>query len=752
MLCVFQPLLLCWTSRVQLVIAASTRERSCCNLTWLAPVISHGVEVVVLKQCTPQDHDGTTTSADSIDSTGSKLSTIGMRVLVPRYTGTLGRSGCEHVHPYLWYLVHSFHELRPFTAFVPHDESRQLWLRPDALLARLERAVSEQQYSFSSLHAASAVPSALGSWGDLALPCALINNLSKPAGDDTVGSTCAVWTAVLGDAFTVSRAAVHRHPRSTYKDLLRLSSSFAFVEHALVFEPQPRSWLSRPLERVWSLLFGCAEPVAGRCALPSTAAGLRRLRRRCPRSAFTAAGSSGYLVTGEVEPASCRHVHAFAEPPAASANTPPPTPRLLQPSPPLREPLRTSTGNVGNARQPPADYDGAASSNLMPSQSCVATIGRCLQHGAPPPRRCSVECLFAPIPATASYCEVQHCFGPCLEQFVDRGRVAFWSQLMTNGSSFSDQIGKEWTMPDLTRMRTTVAKHGVPLWPPSVLLGVTSDLAVADAANFFYSKGVVVYKRPIQYLHLQMARLASGAKGLNASVVLMIGDKQTGVAGKLPWTYSTVAGPAAGESSQRAPLTPQHLDNNPKGYLPHRIAAYPRGLLNAGTWRALFQRNQTEMCRRQATWHRRSKLLLCSCFHRAPSRKAKLAILEGNGFECGDGQLCGPGFYELMLDYKFVFSPFGNGHNNHRDWEALMAGAVPLLDCDPNLSAMRAGLPVLEICDWGVVTPHFLEAAWRNITAWRRDDVYDLSRLYSPHWIGTILSGTNSDHAGAGSM
>jgi hypothetical protein len=48
-----------------------------------------------------------------------------------------------------------------------------------------------------------------------------------------------------------------------------------------------------------------------------------------------------------------------------------------------------------------------------------------------------------------------------------------------------------------------------------------------------------------------------------------------------------------------------------------------------------------------------------------------------------------------MLTSKFVFSPRGHGWQSHRDWEALLAGAVPLLDAREGYDeALWKGLPV----------------------------------------------------------
>ena len=76
--------------------------------------------------------------------------------------------------------------------------------------------------------------------------------------------------------------------------------------------------------------------------------------------------------------------------------------------------------------------------------------------------------------------------------------------------------------------------------------------------------------------------------------------------------------------------------------------------------------------------------------------------------------------HEHLLNATFVFSPWGSfvkkypwggnssagGHQNHREWEALLAGSIPLVDFDPLLSPLWAGLPVVEVRNWRDVTPN----------------------------------------------
>ena len=78
----------------------------------------------------------------------------------------------------------------------------------------------------------------------------------------------------------------------------------------------------------------------------------------------------------------------------------------------------------------------------------------------------------------------------------------------------------------------------------------------------------------------------------------------------------------------------------------------------------------------------------------------------------------------------------GGGHNNHRDWEALLAGAIPLVDHDPQLSGMWDDLPVVQVRNWSEVTPRYLRATWHTM----RDRQYNLAKVYFPYWLHASLS------------
>jgi hypothetical protein len=81
----------------------------------------------------------------------------------------------------------------------------------------------------------------------------------------------------------------------------------------------------------------------------------------------------------------------------------------------------------------------------------------------------------------------------------------------------------------------------------------------------------------------------------------------------------------------------------------------------------------------------------------------------------------------------FTLSPFGNGLDCHRTWEALLLGTVPIvtrsiLDC------LYEGLPVLIVDDWREVTAKRLADEFQSMAG----RLYDFSRLELAFWTAKI--------------
>lgn len=99
-------------------------------------------------------------------------------------------------------------------------------------------------------------------------------------------------------------------------------------------------------------------------------------------------------------------------------------------------------------------------------------------------------------------------------------------------------------------------------------------------------------------------------------------------------------------------------------------------------------------------------------------------------------------FDEYLMDLccsKFVLSPRGAGQDCYRTWEALYAGAIPIVRRS-FLDPLFEDLPVLIIDDWEEITEEFLCAKYEEIQA----RSYDWRKLSPEYWEEKIRSAAQS--------
>ncbi|WP_146030515.1 hypothetical protein [Pseudovibrio exalbescens] len=80
-------------------------------------------------------------------------------------------------------------------------------------------------------------------------------------------------------------------------------------------------------------------------------------------------------------------------------------------------------------------------------------------------------------------------------------------------------------------------------------------------------------------------------------------------------------------------------------------------------------------------------------------------------------------------DFFFTISPFGQGMDCHRTWEALLLGSVPVVPASP-LKPLFKDLPVVVVEDWRQITPGFLAEQKERIL----DATFDFSPLFLSYW------------------
>lgn len=87
---------------------------------------------------------------------------------------------------------------------------------------------------------------------------------------------------------------------------------------------------------------------------------------------------------------------------------------------------------------------------------------------------------------------------------------------------------------------------------------------------------------------------------------------------------------------------------------------------------------------------------------------------------------------------KFVLSPRGNGLDCHRTWEALLMGAIPIVETS-SLDPMYENLPVVIVNGWNQIDENFLNTKYEEMKA--RD--FQWEKIYFAYWLERIRSFKN---------
>ena len=111
------------------------------------------------------------------------------------------------------------------------------------------------------------------------------------------------------------------------------------------------------------------------------------------------------------------------------------------------------------------------------------------------------------------------------------------------------------------------------------------------------------------------------------------------------------------------------------------------------------------------------------------------ARLQRNGFRCElNESRAWQDTMELYLHHRFVLALSGNGHNDFRVWEALSAGAIPVVQHFDEQNQLLDGLPVVRVREWAALTPALLEREWQFILEGVQRGSISWTKLYLPYW------------------
>lgn len=94
-------------------------------------------------------------------------------------------------------------------------------------------------------------------------------------------------------------------------------------------------------------------------------------------------------------------------------------------------------------------------------------------------------------------------------------------------------------------------------------------------------------------------------------------------------------------------------------------------------------------------------------------------------------------FWKSCNDSMFVISPFGNGPDCHRTWEALCIGRIPIIQKFP-MNSMFDDLPVVIVNDWKEVTEDFLKSKYISILESYKNNKYNFEKLKLSYWENLI--------------
>jgi hypothetical protein len=86
-------------------------------------------------------------------------------------------------------------------------------------------------------------------------------------------------------------------------------------------------------------------------------------------------------------------------------------------------------------------------------------------------------------------------------------------------------------------------------------------------------------------------------------------------------------------------------------------------------------------------------------------------------------------YCEQMSEYKFVISPNGNGLDNHRTWEALYLGCIPIV-INHYIYDGYPDLPIIRVNDYSELTQKMLNESLEK--------TYTYNKMYSEYWEKTI--------------
>jgi len=91
--------------------------------------------------------------------------------------------------------------------------------------------------------------------------------------------------------------------------------------------------------------------------------------------------------------------------------------------------------------------------------------------------------------------------------------------------------------------------------------------------------------------------------------------------------------------------------------------------------------------------------------------------------------------WKLSSKYAFILSPYGNGMDCHRTWEALILGCIPIIK-SKEFTKMFEGLPVLNVNNWSDINEKLLNDTIEKF----KKRTFNYDKLTLKYWKEKILN------------
>jgi hypothetical protein len=86
--------------------------------------------------------------------------------------------------------------------------------------------------------------------------------------------------------------------------------------------------------------------------------------------------------------------------------------------------------------------------------------------------------------------------------------------------------------------------------------------------------------------------------------------------------------------------------------------------------------------------------------------------------------------WKKQIEYAFIASPFGNGPDCHRTWEALILGCIPIV-LSSEMDSLFDDLPVLLVKKWSDVTEELLHQTIKEY----KEKEFNVEKLTLEYWV-----------------